>query len=1023
MNLPALLDALGYLRSERHWVTPDTADARLAHLYRLARKAGDVGQGAEVVGSYVYQTSKGNELTPPRPAVFVAQAANEEQAREIHKRLWNMGDCPFVVVVLPGAVRVYTGFDYRVSDPKRTIIANAFSTLSEDLPDSLRPFHADAIDSGRIWAQQSKYLGSETRVDYRLLTNLKELSRQLQGDYSLAPEVAHALIGKYIYFRYLRDRKILDDAWLNDRGLRPEEVFGRGATAQAFETLAEALQIQFNGDVLPFPAADTDEWHTNGAVPFLASIFYGNSPNGQLAFDFGVYDFSYIPVELLSSIYEQFLKSEGRGEGDGVVYTPEALAYFVLAELEAVHPLKLTHQILDPCCGSGVFLVLAYRRLIERLWREQGERPSAEAMKSLLENNIYGVEKDPEACHITVFSLLLTLLSHLEPPELHANAGFQFPTLVGANIYQADFFDDDCPVFKEAMSFDWVVGNPPWVGADYRNQDHQFALNWIHKAAKDGREVGARRLDEAFSWRAGNLLREEGCAGLLVKATTLVNSSSAAYRKGFFEAYDVRRISNLANLCYLLFIGQEGQRSKAPTACLIYKNSVPGIAKKPILHFGPFVADQAPMRAKGSRRRAWTIMLYESDIQEINYQDAVDDVPCLWKMALWGGHQDRRTLRRLHRLLPSTLEAVADEEGWLLCGGPHIKGLNGKSRGNFVPAAELKDQRILETKSLTTRFALTEGALPLLEPERQFIEKRKGTKGLQLIPAPHVLITAEAAIYSDADFAIPAPKVGIAGSHQGADYLKAIAFYLNSSISRYAHFFHSSLWGIYIGTINPENVGAIPFAKLSEQQIQELATAYDDLADRERTHFARYLPLRATPLDLQDEVDAVVEATLEVPESISFVAREFMRVRYQLNQGKLGDTASGPPTPAGMKGYAEQLRGQVDDFAQRRHRISVRAGSEATIATVEATSEPETLPVSVSSEWSPVARDILRAVEEQHSQWAYVQRSVRIFDGPRVHIIKSSRLLDWTRTQAIQDAADLISEVLDKTAPRHEPAA
>jgi type I restriction-modification system DNA methylase subunit len=117
--------------------------------------------------------------------------------------------------------------------------------------------------------------------------------------------------------------------------------------------------------------------------------------------------------------------------------------------------------VLDPCCGSGVFLVLAYRRLIERLWREQGERPKAEAMKRLLQENIFGVEKDQEACFITAFSLILTLLSHLEPPELQANADFQFPTLVGSNIFQADFFDDACPIFQKGLRFDWVMGNPP----------------------------------------------------------------------------------------------------------------------------------------------------------------------------------------------------------------------------------------------------------------------------------------------------------------------------------------------------------------------------------------------------------------------------------------------------------------------------------------------------------------------------------------------------------------------------------
>ena len=88
---------------------------------------------------------------------------------------------------------------------------------------------------------------------------------------------------------------------------------------------------------------------------------------------------------------------------------------------------------------------------------------------------------------------------------------------------------------------------------------------------------------------------------------------------------------------------------------------------------------------------------------------------------------------------------------------------------------------------------------------------------------------------------------------------------------------------------------------------------------------------------------------------------------------------------------------------------------------MEVTSEPHTLQIVVSHKPNSVAKEILQAVKEQHSQWAYVQRSVRVFDGPSVHIIKAARLLDWTRTQAVQDAADLISEVLDKTEPHYEP--
>ena len=49
---------------------------------------------------------------------------------------------------------------------------------------------------------------------------------------------------------------------------------------------------------------------------------------------------------------------------------------------------------------------------------------------------------------------------------------------------------------------------------------------------------------------------------------------------------------------------------------------------------------------------------------------------------------------------------------------------------------------------------------------------------------------------------------------------------------------------------------------------------------------------------------------------------------------------------------------------------------------------------------------------QQFSQWVYIQRGLRIFDGSKVHIYKVPRLTNWTRTQALNDADDLIAEVL-----------
>ncbi len=1013
MDIQSFLDELGYSRSQGNWVTLDNADPRLSHQFRLAEKAG-------VLGCYVYHTSLNDQTTPPQPAVYVASANNDNEARQVQKRLFCLGGCPFLIIILPNAVKAYTCFRYNSTNPETARIGSPDTNTLLDQSAELQFFRAGEIDSGRIWSSLAKYLSSETRVDYRLLNNLRQLSGLLKVKFGMSREVAHALIGKYIYFHYLRDRSILDNDWLQEHHVQPGKVFGREANHIGFKTLAEALQNRFNGDIFPIPSGNED-WQTNGALPFLARIFTGDTlrTSGsddvtiQLALDFQAYDFSFIPIELLSSIYEQFLNDEERGEGDGVVYTPEPLADYLLSEMEMVCPLKTGFRVLDPCCGSGVFLVLAYRRLIELVWGEQGQRPTPVQLSRILTESIFGVEKDREACQITAFSLLLTLLSHLDPPELKANDGFQFPSLVGRNIFHADFFDDTCPVFASQMRFHWIAGNPPWSGAKAATQ--KAALAWMN-AEKSTRKIGGRRLDEAFTWRSGGLLDGGGCAGLLVMATTLINPESSEYRKGFFAQYDVRRITNFSHLLRILFMGAEGVRAEAPAACVIYtKNDLEG-SRKPILHFGPFAANQVATRSHGGRRRVWTITIYESEVQEVDYSDAVKDVPCLWKTALWGNFLDRRTLQRLHRILPNPFSKIIDDHKWVFGGGLRVITASSKSKDTLTFIPQLRGEMLLDMRAMNKsdyRFVVPDQAIIPLPKEREFIHR--GHSRLELTRAPHIIINATLAVFSGSDFVITDPQIGVAGPSKDADLLKAVALYFNSSIAKYLLFFVNASWGSTVSKINPEELRRVPFPELDTQQIQHLAVLYDSFADAEQQALDQFSPMKPSLSNVQSKLDNAVETALHIPEHISMVAREFMGVRYQLLKGKTGGSVTSTPSVKRLTEYAEQLRLQVDDFAQRCHRISIHIGDNSILATVELTREKQTIPVFVSENDSKAAHAILDAAGEQHSQWVYVQRSVRIFDGPRVHIIKSSRLLDWTRTQAILDAGDIISEVLDKT--------
>src|SRR5947209_6594853 len=110
MLLAEVLDALDYSQSAYYLKTAQKHEPEVASLFRAAQNAG-------VDGIYVFQSSsEKNTAFSVRPAVYVAEAQTPEEAQVIHRNLWNLGHAPFLIVVLPNHIRVYTGFDYSQED-------------------------------------------------------------------------------------------------------------------------------------------------------------------------------------------------------------------------------------------------------------------------------------------------------------------------------------------------------------------------------------------------------------------------------------------------------------------------------------------------------------------------------------------------------------------------------------------------------------------------------------------------------------------------------------------------------------------------------------------------------------------------------------------------------------------------------------------------------------------------------------------------------------------------------------------
>ncbi|MFA5625199.1 MAG: DNA methyltransferase, partial [Bradymonadales bacterium] len=212
--------------------------------------------------------------------------------------------------------------------------------------------------------------------------------------------------------------------------------------------------------------------------------------------------------------------------------------------LEDLHREIASLRLLDPACGCGNFLIIAYRELrklehaIIKMKRPNRQRVlDTDFVSRLRVDQFYGIEIEEFPCQIANVALwLMDHLMNLELSEILGQSYARLPLSGGAHIVHGNALQIDWQTLlgdKENTKFDYIIGNPPFVGHQNRSKEQIQDMDVVYA---DFKKYG--KLDYVAAWykKAADHMQNSSTQCAFVSTNSIVQGESVAVMwKELFE--------------------------------------------------------------------------------------------------------------------------------------------------------------------------------------------------------------------------------------------------------------------------------------------------------------------------------------------------------------------------------------------------------------------------------------------------------------------------------------------------------
>lgn len=607
-----------------------------------------------------------NELKHSEPVLYIFEQENfinSQEHKDLHAKIWSASEIEVYFILSNTEIHIFNA--RKPAEIQNTELSLTNLRLAKEALTEFNDFHFSTFlfQSGTFWEQESmqKNLDINKSPYAILLDNLKNTRKKLHLSFKKEEEqqALDKLLLLTVLVKFLEDKKDNEGRFAlqekyKDYGVNSfAEILTKDNQGFLCIEFINDIASTYNGKIFNILAQEEIEFIEKTNLQILADFIKGDIRLKDKQFSiWKQYAFDYLPVELLSAIYEDFLEIDNikldKKTKNGVVYTPPFLVNFLIDEVMPLSKAKEyfetnSFKVLDPACGSGVFLVAAYKRMLQwwyvNEYRKTGKIPEKfepKICKTILEQNVFGVDIEKTATQITIFSLTIAYLDILDPKTEWETIKFQDLT---KNIFGQDFFVWQQP--QNIQKFDLVLGNPPFVPVPKSlvadNLNIQAIIKNRPSQSKSTRTSVPN--DLAFYFFEQTMLIADKVCLIVPSSNLLYSKSSQEYREAIFSSFSVEKIFDFTHLRRELF------NADVSTLCLI---ATPKKSQQSIEHI-------VVKRLIGSEKKfKFEIDHYDRHVVRQDWA-CNENLSFTWKTNLLGGG---RLFHLIYRL--SLLETLED---------------------------------------------------------------------------------------------------------------------------------------------------------------------------------------------------------------------------------------------------------------------------------------------------------------------------------------------------------------------------